>query len=208
MTYPGTDGTVGQVLETYGNGVLHWTTIDTWRIQNASSNLSVLSDGNIVGYVSTSEKFRLSSGGLDVTGNLTVSANSTLKATKVDNLSITSFYPNGVASANTTTIKSATVTTSSTSANLAIAIVPASGIRGVEFFVKGEDTAGAKYSVATVSAVHNGTSVDFAVYGTVNLPASDSTGKLVVNYAGGNIRLEVTPASSNSTVWTTQYRTI
>jgi hypothetical protein len=35
-----------------------------------------------------------------------------------------------------------------------------------------------------------------------------SPGSLSVAYVTGNIVLQVTPASSNSTVWTTQIRTI
>ena len=72
--------------------------------------------------------------------------------------------------------------------------------------VKGEDATAGKYSVASVSAVHNGTDIAFDVYGTVQL--GGFVGKLSVGYAGGNIKLLVKPGSTNSTVWTTQYRTI
>jgi hypothetical protein len=97
-------------------------------------------------------------------------------------------------------------TTSTTPANQTIATISAAGIRGVEFFVRGEESLGGKYYIATVSAVHNGSSVDYAVYGTVAL--GGSTGALAVNYSAGNITLDVTPASSNNTVWVVQYRTI
>ena len=100
------------------------------------------------------------------------------------------------------------MTTSSTASNQTIAKLSITNMRGVEFLVKGEDSTGAKYSVATVSAVHDGTSVDYAVYGGVKLPSSSSTGTLAVTLVSGNIYLVVTPASSNTTVWTTQYRTI
>jgi hypothetical protein len=105
-----------------------------------------------------------------------------------------------------TTVTSNTVTTNSTTANQTIASIPVSGITGVEYLVKGIDSVGSKYSVATVQAVTDGTNVDYSTYGTVNL--GGFTGSLAVGISGGFLRLQVTPASTNSTVWTTQYRTI
>ena len=100
----------------------------------------------------------------------------------------------------------ASVTTSSITANQTIASFSTTGITGVEFLVKGVDSTGSKYSVATVQAVTDGTSVDYSTFGGVSL--GGYTGSLAVNIVGGQIRLQVTPASSNSTVWTTQYRLI
>ena len=96
---------------------------------------------------------------------------------------------------------------SATTANQTIATLSLSGyVTGVEYLVKGVDATGAKYSVATVVSVTNGTTADFSTFATVNL--GGSTGTLSVNIVSGNIALQVTPASSNSTVWTTQYRVI
>jgi len=97
------------------------------------------------------------------------------------------------------------VTTTSITANQTIASLNVTGITGAEFLVKATD-AGGKYSVATVLAVTDGTTSDYSVFGTVQL--GGYTGSLAVNIVGGNIRLQVTPASSNSTVWVTQARTI
>ena len=97
------------------------------------------------------------------------------------------------------------VTTTSVTANQTIASLLVAGITGAEFLVKAIDSGG-KYSVATVSAVTNGTTVDYSVYGTVQL--GGYTGNLAVNVVGSDIRLQVTPASSNSTVWVTQARII
>ena len=77
---------------------------------------------------------------------------------------------------------------------------------GVEFLVKGYDSPGAKYSVATVLAVTDGTDADYTIYGTVRI--GTTTGTLAVNVSSGNVLLQATPSSSNSTVWTTQIRTI
>ena len=105
-----------------------------------------------------------------------------------------------------TTIGWGTVTTTTISANQTISTLSVTGVTGLEFLVKGIDTTGTKYSVATVQAVTDGVSVDYATFGTVNL--GGSTGSFAVNVVAGNIELQVTPASSNSTVWTTQVRFI
>jgi hypothetical protein len=105
-----------------------------------------------------------------------------------------------------TVISWGTVTTTAITANQTIASRSVSGVTGIEFLVKGIDTGGSKYSVATVTAVTDGSNVDFSTFGTVNL--GGQTGSLAVNVVSGNIVLQVTPASSNSTVWTTQVRFI
>jgi hypothetical protein len=60
--------------------------------------------------------------------------------------------------------------------------------------------------MATVQAVTNGTTVDYAINGPVLI--GGTTGSLAVNIVSGNIALQVTPSSGNSTVWTTQFRMI
>jgi hypothetical protein len=111
-----------------------------------------------------------------------------------------------------TIITNGGTTTVSTSANQTIATfkITSTDITGVEFFVKGIDSSGAKYSVAKVVAVTNGSNVDYSTFATINV--NGTTGSLSVNLvtSGGNsnIELQVTPSSSNSTVWTTQYRLI
>jgi len=98
------------------------------------------------------------------------------------------------------------VTTTAITANQTIASLSATGVSGVEFLVKGIDSAGSKYSIATVQAVTDGANVDYTVFGTVQL--GGYTGILAVNIVSGNVALQVTPASSNSTAWVTQVRTI
>jgi hypothetical protein len=109
---------------------------------------------------------------------------------------------------NVSTITTGTVTTTSVSANQTIASFSVADVTGVEYLVKAIDNNGVanKYSVATVLAVTDGTSVDYTIYGSAQL--GGYTGSLAVNISGGYIRLQVTPSSSNSTVWTTQYRLI
>jgi hypothetical protein len=105
-----------------------------------------------------------------------------------------------------TAINWGTLTSNTITANQTIATLSVTGVTGIEFLVKGIDSGGAKYSIATVQAVTDGTDVDFSTFGGVQL--GGYTGSLAVNIDGSNISLQVTPASSNSTVWTTQYRII
>ena len=103
-----------------------------------------------------------------------------------------------------TTVGSGTVTTTAITANQTIVQFSTTGIAAIEFLVKGIDSTGSKYSVATVTAITNGSTVDYVTYATAFL--NSGTGALAVNISGGNVALQVTPTSSNSTVWTTQYR--
>ena len=168
---------------TFGNGI--FTATGNANVGNLGTAGLLVATGNITGG-------NLVTGGLVVaTGN--VSGNNLSSSNKV--------------SIGNTAINWANVTTSAITANQTIAIVPLTGnITGIQFLVKGIDSTGAKYSVATVQAVTDGTAVDYATFGGVAL--TGTTGTLAVNIVSSNVELQVTPSSSNSTVWTTQYRTI
>jgi len=200
IAYPTVDGQVGQVLTTNGSGAIYFSTPVTSSISNGTSNISVVQNGNVnISAAGTPNVAVISSSGLKVNGNANVTGN-----IKTDgNITATGNVFIGL-----TAIRYSTTTTTSTLPGQVIASVPIAGIRGVEFFVKGEESLGSKYSVASVSVVHNGFAVDYSVYGTVTL--GGSTGVLNVAYNGSAdaINLTVTPASSNSTVWTTQFKTI
>ena len=103
------------------------------------------------------------------------------------------------------TIAAATVTTSTTS-QTALATFAISGINGIEFLVKGVDATSGNVSVATVLSVTDGSTVDFSVYGQAFL--TGPAGTLAVGINGADLELLVTPAATDSTVWTTQYRFI
>ena len=159
------------------------TTANTWTFTNS---------GNL-----------LAPGAISATGNITGGNLITAGVVQGNTANISTFVKLG-----NTNIQWGTATTTTISAGQVIASVPVAGINGVEFLVKGVDATGGKYSVTTVQAVTDGTTVaDFATYGTV-LVNGLSTGVLSVALSGSNIELQVTPASTNSTVWTTQFRTI
>ena len=177
---------------------------------DTSTNVLTVSNGN----VSTGNL--IASGLLSVTGNanagnlgtaglITATGNITGGNLNTANaVTANTITANNSANIGNTRVGWGTLTTTGITANQTIAEFSTTGIAAVEFLVKGVDSTGSKYSVATVSAVTDGTSVDYATYATAYL--GSGTGSLSVNVSSGNVALQVTPASSNSTVWTTQYR--
>ena len=181
----------GNVSANYftGNGAF-LTGIDTSLIANGNSNVSVIANGNVtVSITGTANTAVFSTSGLDLSGNLLANVVKGNSQVQVGN----------------TQIRVGEITTTATTANQTISTVSATGITGVEWLVKGVDSAG-KYSVATITAVTDGSTVDYSIFGAVNIGTTPGT--LAVNIVSGNIALQVTPSSSNSTVWVTQYRTI
>ena len=182
------------------------------NVANFSGNLTSLNAnlGNLAtaNYVNVANDLNVSGtaniANVSITGNITA-----------NNITSNNIIAMQQANIGNTLIKWANTTTTSTGANQTIAYytISSTDIVGVEFLVKSYDSTNpgdTKYSVATVQAVTNGTAADYAVFGTVRL--GNTTGVLAVNMSivgpTANINLQVTPASSNSTVWTTQYRLI
>jgi len=197
LLYPVADGTANQVLATYGNGVLFFNTISTSSLTNGNSNVVVNANSNVtISANGVANVVTVTSVGGNITGNLSVSANT----------SANNFSANYNINIGNTALSWATLTTTSTSANQIITSLDANVIRGAEFLVKGEEATGGKYTVVSLSGIHNGTSANYAVYSSVNM--GGQVGQLRVIYSSGLLSLAVTPATSNSTVWTTQYRMI
>ena len=200
LRYPLADGTNGQLLTSYGNGTLYFSTISQTSISNGSSNVNVAQNSNISFTANGHTSLVVTDVGANVIGNLNVSGHVTL-----GNISVGEISPTTIKIGNSS-IRSSTVTTTSTTPGQILAEVSATDVRGIEFFIKGEDAIGLKYTIATVAAVHNGTDIAYDVYGTVNI--GGYVGKLSASYAGGNVQLIVTPSSTNPTIWTTQFKTI
>jgi len=192
-----TGGSSGQVLQTDGLGNLSWYSVSASQISNGTSNVSIpVVNGNINLVSGGNTTAVITSTGANITGYANISGTLSANNANIDN----------VITLGNTSINWATTTTVSITANQTIAQLPVSGVTGVEFFVKGVDAAGAKYSAATVQALTDGTIADFVIYGTTFIGASP--GSLSVNLVGANIALQVSPVSTNATVWTTQFRTI
>jgi hypothetical protein len=215
LTYPVIDGTSSQVLSTYGNGNLYWATISTSSLSNGTSNIVVYTSGNVT--VSSAGNANV----LTVTGN-SVIANANVSITNGEltvgnaNINVLTLPAYNVATSSysttiSTKIRSSTITTTATTTDQVIASVPVSEARGAIFDIKSEQDnspSANRYSIATVYCVHNGTAVEYTVIGTVQVPVGTSTGTLGVSLQSGTLYLTVTPASSNSTLWSTQFRTI
>jgi len=138
---------------------------------------------------------------LAVTGNI---SSGNVSATSAN---LTTANVTGNVIIGSTTVTSGTVTTTATTANQTIASFAVTGTTGIEYLVKGIDSAGGKHSVAKVVAVTDGANVDYTIFATVNIgTVTGSSLQVVVD--SGNLKLQVTPASSNSTVWTTQYNLV
>ncbi len=205
LKYPKNDGNVPAadeltILTSDGAKNLGFTTIKRNSLLNGTSNIVVLHNGNINLTANANTSLVVTETGANVFGNLTISGSLIAGNIKLNDIS-----SNTVTIGNSS-IGAFTVTTTAVTAGQILAEVSSATNRAVEFFVKGEEVAGGKYSVATVVAVHNGTDIAYDVYGTLNI--GGYTGSLGVNNAGGKIKLTVTPATSDSTVWTTQYKTI
>jgi hypothetical protein len=185
------------------------TTTLNGSIANFSGNLTAAnaSLGNLVtaNYANIANELVVS-GNANVTTNVNVTANITANnITSNNRVSATNIkIGNSYIYANT-------VTTSSTNAaDLASFMITNTDVYGIEYIVKSYDSAGSKYSMATVQSVTNGTDVNYVTFATVRL--GNTTGSLsVTRTAVGldvSINLVATPSTSNSTVWTTQYRLI
>ena len=169
---------------------------------NGSSNVAIpTANGNINLTAGGNTSLVVTATGANITGNLGVSGNFS-----VGNLQANTLVANVAVEVGDTTISFGTTTTTSITANQTIATYSVTGVTGLEFIVKGIDSTGSKYSMATVQAVTDGANADYSTFSTVNL--GGQTGVLAVNIVSGNVALQVTPASSNSTVWTTQVRFI
>ena len=174
----------------------------TGTLINGTSNIAIPSaNGNINLTAGGNTTLVVTATGANITGDLGVTGNF-----NVNNLVANTLTANNSVEIGNTDIGWGTVTTTTISANQTIAQFAVAGVTGVEFLVKGIDASGSKYSMATVTSVTDGSQADYVTFATATL--GGSTGQLVVNVSGGNLALQVTPASSNSTVWTAQYRTI
>ena len=172
----------------------------TGTLINGTSNIVVNNNGNIDLTSSGNTTLIVTATGANVNGYANVSGNLSAANIAANIANVTNVK------VGNTQIGFGTATTTSISANQTISTLPVTGVTGVEFLVKGVDSSGSKYVVATVQAVTDGTGVDYATFGTVNL--GGLAGVFAVNIVGSNIALQVSPSSTNSTVWTTQFRTI
>lgn len=103
-----------------------------------------------------------------------------------------------------------TATTTSITAGQVIAKVPAVDGQAIEFRIKGIDGTN-KFQTSTITAlvgVAASDQVDHTEYGTVIRGSAAGSLNVAIVDSHGNVALTVSPTSSNSTVWTVQYRSL
>ena len=97
-------------------------------------------------------------------------------------------------------IQVSTITTTSTAANQSIGLYSIVVYRSAEFIIQAVDAISSKYHSATVKVIHDGTNVNAVEYAAA-ATANGLCGTFSADINSGNMRLLVTPASVNSTVW-------
>lgn len=211
LHYPIADGSVPNsnevvVLKTDGAANLAFAVIHTDRIANASSNVFVNTDGNVVVTANANATLTITSTGANITGYANISG-----ALSAGSLSVGSLTPDSITLGDTT-IKDKTTTIASGAGATVIAQVTAVAGDAVEFFVKGKSTSGTGYyTVATITAMYDGSIIDGAIYGKLHMGDDYGAGEFSLSYGGGKIQLTATPsaaASNVETVWVTQIRTV
>ena len=187
-------------------------------------NVATQINGNVANFSGNLTSLNANLGNLAVANYVNVSNNLNVTGTaNIANVSISgNVTANNITSNNRVTatnikignsfIYANTVTTSSTTpTEICSFMITNTDVYGIEYIIKSFDSSGSgKYSMATVQAVTNGVDVDYTTYATVRL--GNTTGQLsVTRTAVGSdvsINLIATPATGNSTTWTTQYRLI
>ena len=181
-------------LNANGNVILGNLTANAPSIDSASGALVVYGGAGI-------------GGNLNIFGNIATGGNITAQGNATVSTSVT---------LGNTALAWTTIVTTSNAANQTLANLQITGstVTGIEFLVKGVDqgvaSSEAKYSVASVLVVTDGSNVNWTTYGTVRIGGStgDLAAGTILNGGNNFVQLWVTPSSSNSTVWVTQYRTI
>lgn len=129
-------------------------------------------------------------GSVYLTPNAYVASTGTLHCQSVD----------VVGSGFTSSIVNYTLTTTTITAGQIIASIPQATYRSADFIIQGVDATGAKFQITKILAIHNGsTTADYTEYGSTQI--NNQTGTFSVTADGTNMKLIVTPASTNSTVF-------
>ena len=95
---------------------------------------------------------------------------------------------------------SGTLTTTSTSATTLDSLAVAT-YRSAKYSISISDATGSDYQVTEVHVVHDGTNASISQFGTVLQGGSTELGTFTVDISGGNLRLRVASATTNSTVY-------
>ena len=99
-----------------------------------------------------------------------------------------------------TGMTSGSVTTTSTTITTLDSFA-VSAFRGAKYSITVSDATGSDYEITEVHVIHDGTSASITQFGTVLQGTSSELGTFTVDINSSNLRLRVTSASTNSTVY-------
>ncbi len=145
----------------------------------SGTTFSIATNGNVT------SSGTITSAGLNISGSSSISSTTLTGTTSFNSL---------------TDVVTGTLTTTSTTANQVIQNLAIATYRSVEYIIQGVDSTGSKYHSSTIKAIHDGTNVSFTEYASA-ATANGLTGTFNVAISAGNLQLQVTPASANSTVF-------
>ena len=182
------------------------TDSNTLQIYNGSTWLSQATGGaqNLDGLTDVSLSSPANGQSLGYNGSNWTNTNNELN--DVSDVTITSAVAgdqlshNGSGWVNDNTVSlTTTATTQADLHTLAVATY-----RSAEYLIQASE--GSNFSLVKILAVHNGTTVSFTEFGS--LATGSSVASYTMDVSGGNMRLRVTPATTNSTVFKVKYTTI
>jgi len=213
FSFPTSDGASTQVLTTDGSGALSFTdqlgtgnaaTTYTYSISGTTTSITGNDDnGNSLSYVAGEEQVylngvKLVGGAVDYTTTDASTITLTSSALSGDVVEVVALEElDLVAGYNTSS------TFAATTADQVLSSVSASSNRTVKYVISGSHGS-AGYHATEVLVTHDGTTVYMSEYATVFTSSSLMT--LDADISGGNIRLLITPANTNTTVKTFQIR--
>jgi len=211
ITFPTSDGTSGQVLQTNGSGTLSFAdqpssgiVIYTYSITSTGTTISGADDNNnTLSYTPGSEQVflngvKLVDGGADYTATsseVVTLAENAISGDTVEVVAITS-------AANLVEGYYTASTFSTTSSNQVLSANPIAN-KAIKFVINATHASAGTHA-AEVLLINDGSSAYFVQYGDVF--SSSSLFSLSADVDSGNMRLLVTPANTNTTVDTFQIR--
>lgn len=179
---PGTAGAANTVLTNDGSGNL------TWALPGGGGSTF----GNVTVGVATDNTVSTTTGDLildSATNTVNVTATLELDGQLVVNTN------NNINMEGRYVIDSATLTTSTTTADQVLASYSAATVRSAKFII--QIVSGTDYQVVEILAVHNGTNAFFTTYGDVRTGPNLAAFNMDIN--SGNFRLLTTPVNAVTT---------
>lgn len=197
LTLPATTGTV---VTTGDTGTVTNTMLAGSIANNKLTNSSVTVNGTSIALGASGTVTADASTLTGTTLNATVVSSSLTSVGTLGSLTVTGAITanGGVALGTIGKTDTASLTTSTTTANQVVASVSSTAYRSVKFYV--QVTSGAAYQATEIYVVHDGTTTYVTEYGTILSGASLASFACDINT--GNLRLLVTPVNAATTIKT------